>query len=87
VSELFELIIRSTKLVPDVEVKILVLSVLRIAPSCPPISSNSRRYSAASSMVTKALTSSTYPITIGTAPRLSSIVNFFLMRVITSLSR
>ena len=87
VGVLFELIVRSIKLVPDVEVKILVFLVLRMAPNCSPISSNRCRYSAASSMGTRALTLLTYLITIGTAPRSSSTFNIFVTCVLTSLSR
>ena len=69
------------------DVKLLVFSVLRIAPNGLHISSNRYRYSSASSMRTRALTLLPYPITIGTPPCSSSFFDFFLVCVMNFLRR
>ena len=81
-----ELNVHSIKLVPDVDVNIVVFCVLRTAPTGLPISPNRGRYSTVSSMGTRALTLVMYHITIGTPP-CSSSNHIFLMRVMTSMWR
>ena len=59
--------------------KSLFFSVLRIPPNSLSISSDRRGYSAVSSIGSRVLMLSMYPITIGTPPCSSFIFNFFLI--------